>query len=263
MSASFVNDRLPGRMNTSSSRITRENVAGQICRFLATIQLATEDETRQFRRMLFESILNKPEGYIRPYEEKQILNVRKLFVLSQMTRIRGSLPIVVEAKPKEGRPAGRCYMNALNEFWETRNSPVIVLEADNPGGEYITFLPHAINYDRATGKYYDTDINRRVRQFRWAFIIANPHNSIQWYNLPPETRPQWRDVVGSYDFVMRPDIVIGQLCRETPDNSTETTTEGGIRTMVGVWREFPMEQTNRFITQMMERGMRMEEIANI
>jgi hypothetical protein len=33
--------------------------------------------------------------------------------------------------------------------------------------------------------------------------------------------------------------------------------------MVGVWREFPMEQTNRFITQMMERGMTMEEVANI
>ena len=263
MSVPFINDRLPGRMNTSSSRITRDNVAGQIVRFIAFLTLPDAEDTRRLRRMLFETILNKPDDYIRPYEEKQTLNLRKLFVLTQMSRIRGSLPIVVEAKPKEGRPAGRCYMNALNEYWETGNPPVIVLEADYVGGEYLTFLPHAVNFDRRTRKYYDTDINRRVRQFRWAFIIARPHHAIQWYNLPPDTRPQWRDTVGSYDFVMRPDIVIGQLCRETPENSTDTTTEGGIRTMVGVWREFPPDVNGEFISQMMERGMTMDEIANI
>jgi len=69
--------------------------------------------------------------------------------------------IKVHHRPKHNRPTKRCFRNAIDEHNETGNRVVYVITIADTlfGHSFISYIPHAINYDEKTKTYYDTTDN--------------------------------------------------------------------------------------------------------
>lgn len=68
----------------------------------------------------------------------------------------------LESRPNKTRPPRKCYNNSYKEWKQSGNRPcigweVIPLATKRSVTNIFLFLPHAVNQDRKTGEYYDTD----------------------------------------------------------------------------------------------------------
>jgi hypothetical protein len=93
------------------------------------------------------------------------------------TLVREAKVVAVHPRRRTDRPVGLCYKNAYEEFVETGN-PIAYGWID--GRTYlqdymVPYIPHAFNYDKATGQYYDTtnSMPRPGQSATIAFLVTD------------------------------------------------------------------------------------------
>jgi hypothetical protein len=93
--------------------------------------------------------------------------------------------VTIENRPKADRPIGDCYINAYKEFIATGNPPIIGWMWGFVG-TLVDVIPHAFNYDKRRGTYYDTDKAKYSDSLghRIAMLCYSVKETEKWYKLP-------------------------------------------------------------------------------
>jgi hypothetical protein len=104
--------------------------------------------------------------------------------------LKGCCYTEVKNIAKPNRFHGNCYKNAWQEFKNTGNEPMVVMECCLMEGGYAIVVPHAINYNAKTGEYYDTTSDTSIRKcLRMSWIIKQGQPLLDWYE---EWHEDWR-----------------------------------------------------------------------
>jgi hypothetical protein len=127
--------------------------------------------------------------------------------------------VAVSRIEKPDRQLNECYMNAYKEFCKTGNPMVYAMVR---GGSMTTdnfffLVPHCLNYNPTTKKYYDTTPPynfQRGERFYSAFLISSHMPPETCYSLPTQTADE---VVGGYVFITEEDTTHVILAKNHTD----------------------------------------------
>ena len=114
--------------------------------------------------------------------------------------------VPVLSRGKEGRPCGECYTNAYKEFKETGN-PIAYgwINGSTIVQDYFaSYIPHAFNYDKETGQYYDTTnfITPARRTTTIAFLITDRIQALATQDVTASTPARTLDAtLGGWVFL--------------------------------------------------------------
>jgi hypothetical protein len=114
------------------------------------------------------------------------------------------VPLLWRGRPD--RPVGRCYLNAYMEFLATGNPMAYGYKEGSAlvNDYFVSFIPHAFNYDKATGQYYDTTyfLQDASRETKPVFLITDKVKALYSQDITSKLlTPSIDKTYGGYMFL--------------------------------------------------------------